>query len=335
MRYRHIVLLVTVLLVALAAGCGGDDKPDVPRNAVAAVEDDAITRAEFDGLLLQARCRFEKQRRPFPKAGTPEYQSLRDSVVQFLVQRAQLARKAEELEVTPTDEQVRGRLGQIKKQYFGGNERRYRAGLAAQCLNETQALTTVKDGLTSEALTKKVTEDVKVTDADIKAYYEKNKQQYGAPASRDVRHILVKKKATADRLYAQLRRGASFAQLARRFSQDPGSKSTGGRLTVAKGQTVPPFDRVAFSLKRNELARPVKTQYGYHIIQALTPVRPAKTTPLSQVKENIRQQLLQTRRTDAMNKWVADVKKEFEKKTAYQTGFTPPAPRTTTAPTTG
>ena len=84
-----------------------------------------------------------------------------------------------------------------------------------------------------------------------------------------MRHILVKTKAQADDLYAQLQGGADFAALAKKFSEDTGSKANGGKLTISKGQTVAPFDQTAFLLKKNAISKPVKTEFGYHIIQPL------------------------------------------------------------------
>ena len=97
-----------------------------------------------------------------------------------------------------------------------------------------------------EKIFKKVTEDVKVTDEEIEKYYEENKAQYSQPESRDVRHILVKTKAQADELYDAAPGGADFAALAKKYSQDTGSKANGGKLTISKGQTVAPFDQTAF-----------------------------------------------------------------------------------------
>jgi parvulin-like peptidyl-prolyl isomerase len=75
----------------------------------------------------------------------------------------------------------------------------------------------------------------------------------------------------------------------------------------------------------------VKTQFGYHVIQALSSVKPKKTQPLSQVRETIRQQLLQQKRSESMTAWAEEVKKEFEDKVVYATGFEPPElPATTT-----
>ena len=141
-------------------------------------------------------------------------------------------------------------------------------------------------------------------------------------------------KALANSIEAQLKSGGDFAALAKKYSKDPGSAAQGGKLTISKGQTVAPFDKVAFALKVNELSAPVHTTYGWHIIQALSPVKPATQQPLSDVKAAISTQLLQTKKTTVINKWVDDVNKEYAKKIAYQTGYTPAATATTTAPTT-
>jgi len=166
-----------------------------------------------------------------------------------------------------------------------------------------------------------------VSDKAISDYYHKNKSLYVQKASRDVRHILVNSKALADQLYAKLvaDHEKNFAALAKKYSKDPGSAANGGRLTVTKGQTVPQFDKVAFSLKTGAIAKPIHSQYGWHIIQALSPIRPPSTTPLSKVKESIRLQLEQQQKNTAMTNWVNDVKKEFCKpgKVKYQSGFQP------------
>ena len=176
----------------------------------------------------------------------------------------------------------------------------------------------------SQALFKKVTGDVKITDADIQEYYSTHKTQYVQPESRDVRHILVPKKDLADSLYQQLKGGSNFAQLAKRYSKDPGSASNGGKLTVTKGQTVPEFDKTAFSLKNGELSQPVKTQYGYHIIQALSAVKASTTTPLSKVSASIKQQLGQQKKNEKITKWLEDTKKDYcDGKIKYQVGYQP------------
>jgi parvulin-like peptidyl-prolyl isomerase len=76
----------------------------------------------------------------------------------------------------------------------------------------------------------------------------------------------------------------------------------------------------------------VKTQYGWHIIQAVGPVKNTKATPLKQVKDAIRQQLLQEKKQKKMTKWVEGVRKDFAKKTTYQVGYAPPETSTISKP---
>ncbi|MGE5689507.1 MAG: peptidylprolyl isomerase [Pseudomonadota bacterium] len=332
MKHVKIALLSMLVLLALVgAGCGGDSQ-DVPADSIAVVDGTDIPKSEYDALIAQAKKSYTLQKRDFPKVGSPEYNTLKNQAVQFLVQRTQFEIKADDLGVEVTDKQVNDRLAQIKKQYFGGSEKKYQDQLKQQGLTEASVKRDIRAQLVQEGIFKKVTEDVKITDQQIQDYYNKNKTQYGTPEQRDIRHILVPTKKQANELYDQLKAGASFAALAKKYSKDPASASQGGKLTIARGQTVAPFDQTAFLLDKGQISRPVKTQYGYHIIEPLSDIKPATTTPLKDVKESIRQQLLQTKRNEAMTKWVEDTKKEFSKQTDYQVGFKPPAAATATTP---
>jgi len=255
--------------------------------------------------------------------------------MQFLVQRVEFEQKAKDLGITISDKQVDTRLAQIKKQYFGGNQAKYEKQLKTQGLSDTQVRADIRSQLVSEAIFKKVTGEAKVTDKEITDYYNAHKSQYGTPETREVRHILVSNKALADKIYQHLHadNGSDFAAYAKKYSKDPGSKAQGGKLTVTRGQTVAPFDQTAFLAPKGAISHPVKTEYGWHIIQPISDVRPATTTPLKRVKESIRQQLLQQKKNEAMTKWVDETKKDFAKKIHYQVGFTPP-PTTSTATTT-
>ncbi len=124
-------------------------------------------------------------------------------------------------------------------------------------------------------------------------------------------------KAKADEIYAQLEGGASFAALAKKFSDDPGSKDSGGKLTIYRGRTVPEFDKAAFELKTDGLSKPVKTQYGYHVIQAVSDVHKSKVTSLDDVRDSIRTTLLQQKRNEEMQKWVEDLKADYDGKVSY------------------
>jgi len=322
--------LASVTLVA--AGCGGSD--EVPTNAVAVVDGSTVTRAALDELLTRAKLSYAAQKRSFPKAGTSEYQTLQTQAVAYLVQRQEYASEAEKLGIQVKDTQIAKKVGQVRKQYFSDNQAKFVQGLKEQGYTEATLREEIRSQLLTEGIYDKVTAAAKVTDADVKSYYAKNKANYSVPESRAVRHILVKTKAEADRIRAELVSGGDFAALAKANSLDPGSKDQGGKLTVSKGQTVAPFDKAAFSLETNEVSKPVKTQFGYHIIQPLAAVKAGSVTPLSQVQDQIRTQLVSQKKNDAVNYWVANVEKEYKGKVQYAVGFEPPDTSTTTGETT-
>jgi parvulin-like peptidyl-prolyl isomerase len=333
---RFIALLAALALAVAAAGCGGgDDGEDgtdieVPADAIAVVGEKEITKAEYDRLLASAEKTYEAREQEFPAAGTPEFAQLRNAIVRSLVEQAQFEIAAEELDVTVTDADVDKRLDELKEQFFQGDEQKYKDELEAQGLTEEQVRSDLRTRLLSEKVFEKVTSEVEVTDDEVQKYYDDNAAQFETPASRDVRHILVKSKARADQLHAQLEDGADFAKLARQFSQDPASKKDGGKFNAQQGATVAPFDKVAFELDTGELSDPVKTQFGWHIIEAVGDIEEKSTQDLSEVEEQIRDTLLEEKKNTRINEWIEELRARFEDQTAYAPGFEPPPPAETT-----
>jgi len=326
--------MVAALLLVLT-GCGGGGDESVPADAIAEVDGQDISKADFQRAIDQAKRGYDARQSPFPKPGSPEYEQLKNQAVAYLVQRAEFEKEAADLDIEITDKQVQDRLAQIKKQYFQNDEKKYKAQLKKSNLTEAQVLDDVRAQILSEELFKKVAQDVKVTDADIQKFYKEHPDQYQVPEQRDIAHILVKKKALADQLYSQIQNGANFSALAKKFSQDPGSKNAGGKMTISKGQTVAPFDQTAFLMKNGQVSHPVKTEFGYHIIKALGPVKGAKTTPISDVKQSIKAQLEQQKKNEKMTKWVEDILKKYDGDVNYATGYAPPATGTTGTTTNG
>jgi len=332
---RSLMLAAAALavLTVVAAGCGDTD--EVPPDAVAVVDGKPISKSTLDELLTRTKQTYAAQKRQFPKAGTSEYQSLQTQAVAFLVQRAEYAREADKLGVQVTDAQIQKKVDGVKKQYFGGDQKKFEAGLKAQAYTLAALRDDARAQLVSEGIYKDITGDVNVSDAAAQQYYDQNIDRYKVAESRVVRHILVKTKAEADQIRSELENGADFATLAKEKSLDPGSKDQGGKLTVSKGQTVAPFDKASFSLNTDELSQPVKTQYGYHLIQPLTDVKKGSVTPFTEVRAQIKSQLLEQKKGDAVSAWVAKVEKEYKGKVSYATGYEPPETTTTDTGTTG
>jgi peptidyl-prolyl cis-trans isomerase D len=144
---------------------------------------------------------------------------------------------------------------------------------------------------------------VPVSDDELKARYQQDIQQYQVQNRVHAEHILfmtvnaktdaeieeVRKKAEDVLKQAQK---ANFEELAKKYSEDPGSKDKGGDLGwLTQGQTVPEFEKTAFSLDKGKLSSLVKTQYGFHIIKVLDKEN-AHTKPFEEVKESIKTQMM-------------------------------------------
>jgi foldase protein PrsA len=329
MKKRSTLALVSILFALLVAGCGGGggSTASLQSDDVVVVGDQHVTKDDLDVMMTRARKSYEANKQKFPKPGTAEFLSLQGQAVTYLLQRAELAQRADDIGVHVSDKEVDKRIDLVKKQSYGNDEKKFEAALAQQGLTVDQYKVFEKFQILSEEVYKKVTDKVHVSDAAIKDYYEKNKSVYRQKESRDIRHILVNKESLANQIYNQLvaAHEKNFAKLAKKYSKDPSSAANGGKLTIVRGQTVAPFDKTAFSLKNGELSRPVHTQYGWHVIQALSAIKPPSTTPLAQVKGSISQQLAQQKKNEVMTKWVNDMQKAFCKpgRIHYRAGFQP------------
>ncbi|ASK60873.1 foldase [Virgibacillus phasianinus] len=143
----------------------------------------------------------------------------------------------------------------------------------------------VKLSLLQEAA---VSEDVKISDKEIKTQYERMKTEVKAS------HILVDDKKTAEEVEKKLENGGDFAKLAKEYSTDKKSAEKGGDVGYfSVGKMVPEFTDAAYNLKVGEVSDPVKSQFGYHIIK-VTDKRDAKTElgSFKEEKDNIRRQIL-------------------------------------------
>ena len=335
MRYLTTTFLIAAL-VAVLAGCGGGGSGgSVSSDAVAEVNGQSISQEQFDALLAQAKKSYVSQKRKWPAAGTTEYDTLKNQAVAYLVQREEFKQEADKLGVSVSDADVQKRLAQIKKQYFGNNATRYKSQLKKQGLTDTQVKDDIKAQLVQEKIFKKVTTTSKCRTRTSRSTTTSTSRSTARPSSATSRTSSSSRRRRPTSSTQRVKAGEDFAKLAKKYSQDPGSKAQGGKLTISKGQTVGPFDQTAFLLGTGKFSHPIKTDFGYHIIKALSPIKPAQTTPFSKVKASIKTQLLQQKRNDAMTNWSDKLKKDFDGKVSYQTGFAPASTSTAATTTTG
>ena len=157
----------------------------------------------------------------------------------------------------------------------------------------------------------------KVSDADIQRYYNEHQQQFSVPEEVRVRHILIAvpqkadaktvaaAQAKAEDILKQLKNGANFADLAKKYSDDPGSKTQGGELGfIQHGATVPAFDQTAFSLLPGQLSGVIRTQFGFHILQ-VEQKQPVHVKTVDEVHDLIMANLMQQAQAQAAQAYAA------------------------------
>jgi foldase protein PrsA len=208
---------------ALIAGCGND----VPAGSVAKVGDETITKSEFDKWLKTAaagasqggqavvpdppnytKCVAAKKQQPTQTGAKPsdaqaeklckqEYDQLKNEVMQFLIQSEWVEQEAAARDVGVSDQEVKRSFEDQKKQAFP-SDKAYKKFLASSGMSEEDILFRVKLDQLQQKLTQKVTEDEgKVTNADVRDYYEKNRRRFAQPERRDLNVVLTT--ATASR----------------------------------------------------------------------------------------------------------------------------------------
>ncbi len=157
-------------------------------------------------------------------------------------------------------------------------------------------------------LKKKVEKEAQISDQEMKKFYDENKDKFKAGDQVKASHILVKTEKEATDILAQLKGGAKFEDLAKKFSTDSTASKGGDLGWFPKGAMVPEFDKVAFNLKEGEMSGIVKTQFGFHIIK-VTGKRPAGITPYEEVKEQIKSNLLPAKQQEIFTKMKEEMKK--------------------------
>ena len=321
------VLLWVVLLVAL--GCNAAEPQanvDSQSKKIATFEGGSVTQGEFDELAKQSGI-------PNLSPDDPQFDAAVQQIMPQLVGIEIAKAYASEHNITVTDKEVDQQIEKVKKQVGEqarssgqnlSNQEAYEQALKQNNITESELRADLRENLPVQKVQEEVAGKAEPTDAEIQKFYEQNKEaQFTTPEQRCVRHILFNKdqKQKAEDVKKQLEDGADFAKLAKEYSQDPGSAKNGGDLgCLGKGETVPPFEEAAFGAEEGEIVGPVKTEFGYHILE-VTDSKPKQTRPLSEVESQIRSQLAAQKQSEAFSKWLDEQKKQRDVK--YLEGYKP------------
>jgi foldase protein PrsA len=262
-RAALIACALAGLCLSFAACTNGANQPG---GDIATVNGQKISRADFDRKL---------------EAGPAGKSALTQLIQTALIEQYATANK-----ISVSDADVTKSIDAVKVRYPAGQ---FEQILAQQGLTEDDAREIFRGNLIiKDALAPNVT----VSEGDIKAYFAKNHAQFDTPEEVQVRQILVADQKTADDIEAKLKAGGDFAALAKQFSTDPASKDKGGEYGfIRRGQMVPAFETAAFAGAVGAISAPVKSPFGWHVIQ-VEAKKPATHATLASAHDQIRDELL-------------------------------------------
>jgi foldase protein PrsA len=338
-----------VVLAAVVAGCGSSSgsSAGIPGDSVAVVAGNPITTKAFKHWMYVAAQGQASQspgspviipdppnytqcmataRKAIPSLNkTPAktlkadcgqlFTSLSGQVMDFLIKAYWYQADAHKLGIKITNAQVQKALTTAKKSQFS-TDAQFQTFLKTSGQTVDDILFRVRVNQIFQKLTAR--HPSRVTPAAISSYYDSHKSQFGSPETRNMNIVLTKTLAQANAAKAAIKGGQSWKTVAKKYSIDP-SKSTGGALTgVTAGQQDAALSKAAFAAPVNKLIGPVKSQFGYYLIE-VTKVNPATQRSLAQSTALIKQTLQSQLTTQAQSAVDSHAKKDWLKKTSCRT----------------
>lgn len=276
-----LVLIIVVVLVALW-------RNNAPTDAVAIVNGVSITSKDLEAELSKL---------PKNVVALQDKEQLKSMLVEQMIVKELLLQKAKELKLKVTDAEIDEALKSIKEE-LSISEDQFNKVLQEQGITLEIVRQTYHDQLLINKVMKQEIQKALVTDAQIKAYYDENKDNLMQVKAS---HILIcynntmfctsertesEAKTRAEEVLQKAKEGKDFAELAKEYSDDNSAAKGGDLGYFARGQMVKEFEETAFSLSKNQVSDLVKTQFGYHIIKVFD-----KQLSFDELKEKIKKQL--------------------------------------------
>ncbi len=305
--HKRITILICLLLVLLAAGCQKQSADNI-----ATVNGEGITQVDFDKYYNLIKSNYEQQRGSALDETTDKelIDNIKNSIFDDLIMQKLIRQEAKKQAVTVSQEEVDEILIPFKESKEGEETGGFQKFLDSMQASEGDLRNQLEISILYDKLLEKVITDVAVSDEEARTYYQENQAMFKDPGGIQIYHILVDSEELAKDIISRLKAGEDFAQLASRYSTDPGSKDAGGDVGLVNESTsfVAEFKQAALALKTGQLhPTPVKSEYGYHIIKAGDKIAPSQVS-FEEVKEDLKRQMEMDEKSAAFEVYLQNLK---------------------------
>jgi len=343
MKQRTLAVVTIILALLMAGGCASNDtavikepatatlkadqplppsdgikKPKNVTNAVVAIVNDEIITLHDVNQAAQPAVSEAEKKGALNDAGRIQ---IRRAALDHLIEKKLTEQKIKELNIRVSEEEIRQAIDDVRKQNNIPSQEALVTALAGQGLSFDQYRAQLQEQIEKlKLVSMEVRAKVQVGESEMRDYYTANLAKYTEDESFRARHIFFKTgekatpnevlraRTTAIAVLTDAKGGKDFAELAKKFSEDPAARKDGGDLgSFKKGDMQPELEKAILSLKPGEISELVSTPIGFHIIKLEARVA-GTTKPFESLKSDIEEILYRKKSEERFSQWAKDLR---------------------------
>lgn len=308
-----LLVIVVVFIVSIFYGLGqyrrsSTTSPQQVGNLIAEVNGTGISYQQWQKAFTSFVSRYDSQ--TLSAISDELLASLKNNITEQLVNSTLLYQYAEKQNINVTTADLDREVEEIKSSF--SSEQEFNDALRKNNLTLNQLKDNLKRQIRIDKAVQNEYDKINISDEEIVQYYEENKSAFFQPEKRQISHILVEDEEEAELLRNKLNEGLiEFTQTAKDKSICPSAEQGGDLGYIMRGQMVPEFEEVAFSLEKGELSNVVKTEYGYHILQC-GDIQEEKQLTLDEARDSIKSILAYQKQNESIQSLLAQLKENAD-----------------------